>query len=143
MNRNTRIKLNDTILSSITKISDGVSGAVVVCAEIMDKYEDIDPDSSIGGFGVILELDYLGIYGSRIWQLYKDVCKEDIVKTIAVLRAVQLGMLDKDKLQFAIDNYGKFIDVDDIYNRVRHRLPCFSDALIIPGPEHISTVKDT
>ena len=143
MNRDTRIKLYDTGMSAIVKLSDGNPGATVVCIEMLKKGKDIDPDYVLGGLGILLMLDTFGIYGSRIWMLYKDVCKQDIVKTVAVLRAGQLGILDDDMLQHAIDNRGEGIDIEDLHKKVRQRLPRFSDTLIISGSESISVVKDT
>ena len=61
-------------------------------------------------------------------MLYKDVCKEDIVKTVAMLRANQLGILQKDKLIHAIDNYGNGINVDELHTQVKDQLPSFADA---------------
>lgn len=142
MNRNTRIKLDDTAMSATIKLSEGNPGALTVCIEILEKGEDIDPDHILGGLGILLIFDSLAIYGSRIWMLYKDVCKQDIVKTVAVLRAAQLGILYEDKLQHAVDNYGEGIDIEDIHKKVRQRLPRFSDTLIISGSESVSTVKD-
>lgn len=143
MNRNLRIKLYDTGSSAIVKLADGNPGATVVCMEMLKKGKDIDPDYVMGGLGMLLMLDTFGIYGSRIWMLYKDVCKQDIVKTIAVLRAGQMGMLGDEALQHAIDNRGDGIDIDDLHKQVRQRLPKFSDTLIISGSESISVIKDT
>lgn len=125
MNTNTRIKLMDDTTSTAEKISEGNPGAVTVCLQLLKHGAKIDPDAMFGGLGCLLSLDSYAIYGASIWMLYKDVCKEDIVKTIAVLRAVQLGLLEEDKLIYAIENYGKGIDVDNLYDLVKERLPNF------------------
>lgn len=142
MNKNTRIKLEDTGMSAVLKLSENIPGAIKVCAEILNNGKEIDPDGALGGVGILLMFDTFGIYGSRIWMLYKDVCKQDLVKTIAMLRAVQLGILNEEKLQCAISNYGKGIDIDDLHKKVRQRLPRFSDSLIISEIESIFAVKD-
>ena len=80
------IDLTDSMMSAIMKLSEGNPGAMQVCMKIMDKAEEIDPDAMLGGLGVLLSLDTHQIYGSKIWMLYKDMCGEDIVKTLAVLR---------------------------------------------------------
>ena len=87
-------------------------------------------------------LDTFGIYEHRIWQLYKDVCKQNLVTTVAMLRSVQLGILEEEKLQYAIDNYGKGIEIDYLYKKVKERLPGFSDEMIINEPESISVIKE-
>lgn len=142
MNRNTRIKLEDTGMSAALKLSEDIPGAIKVCAELLNKGAEIDPDGAFGGVGILLMLDTFGIYGYRIWKLYKDVCKQDLVKTIAMLRAVQLGILNEAKLQYAIDDRGKGIDIDDLHKKVMQRLPRFSDSLIISDTELISTIRE-
>ena len=142
MNRDTRIKLDDTGMSATMKLSEDIPGAIKVCTQILNRGEDIDPYGVFGGLGILLMLDTFGIYGSRIWMLYKDVCKQDIVKTIAMLRIVQLGMLSEDKLQHAIDNRGDGIDIDDLHKKVMQRLPGFSDSIIISESESMSVVRD-
>ena len=74
----------------------------------------------------VLNMDTLEIYGSEIWMLYKDVCKENIVHTIAMLRAFQLGIVGKVSLKTAINNYGEGIDLDKILVSVTERLPDFN-----------------
>lgn len=141
--RNVRLTLEDTNMSAILKLSEEIPGAIKVCAEILNKGGDIDPDSALGGLGTLLLLDTFGIYGTRIWILYKYVCKQDLTKTIAILRAVQMGIINEDKLQYAIDNHGKGINVDDLYKKVRQKLPRFSDSLVIvSGIESMSTVRE-
>lgn len=73
-----RIKLNDTGMSAAIKMNDGNPGALTVIVQFMKMGAEIDPDSALGGITPILDLDTLGIYGPRIWMLYKDVCKEDV-----------------------------------------------------------------
>ena len=81
MNTNTRLTLDDTVMTSIMKLAEGNPGAMRVCSEIMKNGEKIDPQG-MGGFGSLLSIDSLGIYGSRIWLLYKDICRENLVYTI-------------------------------------------------------------
>ncbi len=122
---NERIQLNDSMLDVVSKMSEGNPGALTVCMELLRETENIDKDSALGGLGTILSLDSFNIYVSRIWMLYKDVCKQDIVKTIAVLRACQLGILTRTSLNYAIDNYGRGIDVESLYKQVKAKLPNF------------------
>ena len=142
MNRDIRIKLEDTTLDAVMKLSGRIPGALVVCRLIIDKGGQIDPDGMFGGLGILLMLDTFGIYERRIWQLYKDVCKQNLAMTIAILRSAQMGILKEEKLQFAIDNYGKGIDIDYLYKKVKERLPNFSDEVVINESESISVVKE-
>jgi len=88
----------------------------------------IDPDSALEGFGVLLDLDEHGIYGSRIWMLYKDVCFESVPSMVAVLRAYQLGQLagcTDEAIDDAIDGKGD-LDMDAIMGAVQKELPKFN-----------------
>ncbi|MBE9541453.1 MAG: hypothetical protein IMF01_03970 [Proteobacteria bacterium] len=120
-----RLNLRDTPFDVIQKMSGGNPDAMEVCMAIMRDGSKIDPDSALGGVGVLLSLDTNHIYKSRIWLLYKAVCGEDLIKMLAVLRACQLGFLDVDNLDHAIDNYGDGIDVNALEEQVRGRLPKF------------------
>lgn len=121
-----RIQLTDNAHGAITKMVEGNPGALSVCVKLIKNTEQIDPQSFLGGFGKIMILDTFKIYGSRIWMLYKHVCNQDIVKTIGLLRACQLGFLPESALHLAIDNYGKGIDIDSLMNQVQECLPDFN-----------------
>lgn len=54
------------------------------------------------------------------------VCGQDIVKTHAVLRAQQLGLVSAAAVAHATDNRGAGIDVDALVAAVRERLPNFA-----------------
>lgn len=123
-----RIKLNDTGLSAAMKMSEGNPGAVIVCAMMLKQGKEIDPDDFMEGLGNLLGMDTLGIYGSRIWMLFKDVCGEDLRVTCAVLRAKQLGYVTAAKLNYAIDHRGEGIDVPMLVALVEDRLPNFQRA---------------
>lgn len=123
-----RIKLTDTVMSAVIKMSEGNPGAIRVCAELIKEGGNIDPDSFMGGFGNVMDLDTIRIYGSRIWMLYKDVCGEDLRVMCAILRAWQLGFLRDTALNNAIDNMGKGIDVPALVAQVEERLPKFQKA---------------
>jgi hypothetical protein len=114
-----------TGLDAVMAMSGGNPGAMRVCFEILRDGGEIDPDGLMGGLGVILLMDTFRIYEDRIWMLYKDVCREDVVSTLVVLRALQLGMIDQATLNRAIDNDGEGIDVPTLLAKVRERLPRF------------------
>jgi len=120
-----RIELTDSVMDIVVKMSEGNPGAVTVLARMMKEGGSIDPQSFAGGIGAILALDTHGIYGHRIWALYKDVCGENLVSTIAVLRACQLGQLRESDMLHAIDNRGHGIDVAALVSTVRSVLPDF------------------
>ena len=125
-----RIQLTDNTISAITKMSDGNPGAVTVLMELLNEGGKIDPDDFMGGLGSVLALDTLGIYGSSIWVLYKDVCGQEVNKMIAVLRSHQLGFISGNLIFQASDERIKsreLIDVDSLYSKVKERLPRFDN----------------
>lgn len=124
-----RIRLEMTQMDAIVAMCEGNPGAGVACAEIMRTAETIDQDAALGGIGIILSFDDMGIYGSRIWMLFKDVCGQDTVKLLAILRARQLGGLagiSEAKINHAIDNCGEGIDHEEVLKAVKKELPKFN-----------------
>ena len=120
-----KIVLTDMMPDVMRKMSVGNPGALRVCMEILTQEGAIDPQAAMPGVGALLRLDDMGVYGSRIWMLYKDVCGEDLEKMLGVLRANQLGLLSTSAIYTAIENYGEGVDVDDLVRQVKERLPQF------------------
>lgn len=125
---NERITLQDTAMSAMIKLVDDNPGAVRVCTEMFNQGARIDPDAFGGGLSGLLSLDTHGIYGSDIWALYKDVCRENLTHMIACLRAVQLGLFPESKPKHAIQNRGEGVDPVALFDAVCERLPNFAKA---------------
>ena len=92
-----KIELDMTVMDVIVVMSDGNLGALNVLMEIMEHGHEIDPQAG----HVVLTLGLLdswGIYGTLIWQLYKDICGESIANMLAVIRHCQLGMSREEDL---------------------------------------------
>lgn len=126
----TKINASMTGIQMIMALSEGVIGAVSVLTQLAEEAPKHDPIP--GPFGVILvygHLDDLGIRGSRLWQLYKDVCDQKIGKMLLVLRANQLGFLPESKLVDAIGDdtrRGKPLEnYDELEKQVLAELPSF------------------
>jgi hypothetical protein len=124
MNNNTRIESHDSVQSAAIKMCEGNPGALSVIAKLITEGASIDPDATLGGIANVLGLDSLGIYGSRIWMLYKDVCGEDLKGMIAVLRAHQLGYITEAQVLQAID-FPSTLNVEECLSKVTARLPNF------------------
>lgn len=131
INHKERITLDDSMMNIVMKMADGNPGAVtgnpgavtVLFQLIADKN---DPDSWAGGLGNLLSLDTLGIYGPDIWVLFKDVCGQNILNVVTVLRAVQLGLYSERNLWNCIDNRTS-LDCEQLLTKVRERLPRFGN----------------
>ncbi len=123
MNSNNRIKLEDSVYSALYKLTEGNIGALNVVMAIIEKGNEIDPYTE--PFMIVLLLDTFGIYGCRIWMLFKDVCKQKLDVTIAMIRATQMGVILREVLDHAIDNGGEGLDVADTCRRLKEQLPNF------------------
>jgi len=125
-----RLNLDDGMLEITTKMSGGHPIAMNVIMQLFAEGSKIDKDTPMGGIGTLLNLDSLEIYGTDIYILYNDICDRDLVKTIAVVRASQLGFLDGKILKDACsrqDRSGKkMIDVELLYKKVYEYLPKFN-----------------
>lgn len=125
---NERIKLTDSTMDVVVKMSDGNPGAMNVLMQMLQP-NNIDPDNGLGGLGAILMLDSLGIYGTDIYVLNSDICERNLAKMLATLRAVQLGLFSGDILKDAAhrqDYSGReLVPVDELYEKVKERLPNF------------------
>ena len=125
-----RIQLNDKISDVILKMSGGNPGAITVLIEIVKETPRIDPQQLLSGIGMVLLLDTFGIYEDQIWMLYKDLCGHDLVKTLACLRACQLGIITEQQLKDSIDSKGIIVDCDDVLNKVKEKLTEFDKATV-------------
>ncbi len=133
------IELTDTPLSAMVKMSKGNPGAASALVAIFKAVPIVDPDAAFGGLGAILLLDSYGIYGTDIYILWSDICERNTTKTIAVLRAVQLGFFSSAVLVDAAhrqDRTGKaLVPVEELYLKVKERLPNFDSATEIAKGE--------
>ena len=126
MQNNARITLEDSPMSAMVKMADGNPGAIIVLKKLFQEGADIDPDSFMGGFMKVLSLDTHKIYGYEIWQFYKDLCKQNLVDMIGMMRAVQLGKLCEEDLLKAIRHGAPSPEwVTEHVNKVREMLPAF------------------
>lgn len=117
-----KLKLDDTFLDVMIKMSEGNPGALSVLMQLMERGGVVDPDAMLGGMACVLDLDELGLYGPQIWILYKDRLGEDITALITVLRAWQLGFISED----LIKNPDYIFDMPFISGWVQERLPNFN-----------------
>jgi len=124
-----KIELQDTTKDVVMKMTEGNPGALQVIMGIIEYGGKIDPDDAFGGFGSLLHLDNIGVYGSKIWMLFKYICGCNLSHTIAMIRAVQLGILPEKELLDALSRpYANGIfDVPSYVAKVKERLKAFRD----------------
>lgn len=127
-----RLTLTMSGMDMVVALSDGNPGAVTVLMEMISKGRVIDPQSAFGPFTGFLSLDTYGIYGSNIWLLYKDICGSDIFRTLGLLRACQMGIVDNRDVDSAIaacaGKPGTMMTpdrIDEALKALRSQLPSF------------------
>lgn len=128
-----KIKLEDTTMDVIKKMSDGNPGAIGVVMQIINKGAEIDPQDFMGGMGAVLMLDTCEVYGTDIYVLFNDKCDSDIRKTIMIIRAVQLGLFDRIKFKNMCADQMREINLTsdewkDLDHSVCKKLPQFQKA---------------
>ena len=97
MNHTTRIEPSDSILDAGMKLGEGNPGALKVIGLLFTEGDKIDRAAAMGGgLAALFALDLFGIYGSRIWVLYKLVCNFNLQHLMALLRAMQMGLIDTE-----------------------------------------------
>lgn len=127
-NTETRIELQDSMVDILTKMSEGVPGAITVLVNVIKVSPTIDPDDFMGGYGPLLSLDMYGIYGSNIWILFKHCCNSNIDGFLTVLRACQMGVIDIRNVIKSIESQSP-INVAEILPKLKEQLPNFSAIL--------------
>lgn len=120
-----KIGMHDTMIDALYKVSEGNPGALNVLVQTVKTSAVIDPDDAFGDIGPLLSLDSYGIYGSNIWILYKDCCHENIEGFLAVIRSIQMGLLDIEDVWNSIKNSIP-IDTDVVMKNLQKKLPRFN-----------------
>lgn len=117
-----RLSLDDNTMTAIVKMAGGNPGAIQVCVGLKNA-------DAFNGLGALLSLDSLGIYESRIWLFYKDVCGQSLDRMVTCLQAWQFGILTEQQLTQAIDGIEN-VDVDNIVKLVQEQIAKFA-----PSPD--------
>lgn len=126
-----RVKLTDTSHAAIVKMAEGSPGAVAAMVDILTSSSLYDPESAGGGLMSLLALDDLGVYGSKIWVLYSDICGKDVRKVAILMRSHQLGFIDGHVIYCLSDDYEVHHrglsdkEWSDLESRVKKRIPSF------------------
>lgn len=122
-----RITLEDSPTSAIVKLAEGNPGACRVLGDLFNQSPTIDPNAAFEGMAPVFALDMMGVYGSHIWLLYKDVCGSSILNMEVLFRAHQLGHVHKRDILGAIsEESGERFDFPALLKWVQGELPNFS-----------------
>jgi hypothetical protein len=108
-----KLKLEDTTIDVMVKMSEGNPGAMMAIGEIMRHHESIDPQAMMGGMGALMSLDGYGIYGTDIYILFSDKCDKDVRRMLMLMRATQLGLFSHLKLKEMASDQSRRIDLTE------------------------------
>lgn len=103
---NPKLRFTDTPYETIAKLAAGSLAAETVLNRLISESRWADPTNALGPRGAMHSLDWLDIYGERIVDFYRGVCGGEPVTALAMLRAVEIGVLDGATLVAAIDAPG-------------------------------------
>lgn len=125
-----RIQLTDNGIDIIMKMVEGNPGAISVLTTLIKEEPKIDPDSFLAGFGTILSMDEMGIYGTHIWILYKYSCGQNVLNLITLFRAHQLGFVTSESIksastEAAASSREPSFDFTDLFSKIKTQLPDF------------------
>lgn len=126
--KNPRIDLMDSMMSAVIKMTGGNPGAMRALMEVCSASPTVDPDCAFGALGPILSLDTMDVYEDRIWMFYRDVCGDNVVEMLGLMRANQLGFLSEARLVRAIDGIEpmEYGEINGYLSQVKARLPSFN-----------------
>ena len=88
--------LGDELLVLTTELADGIIGAASVLSKLIAL-------SARDCLVFLNSAKALNLKGSRLWVLYKDVCKEEISPVALLLAAHHENILTKDQIDPYID----------------------------------------
>lgn len=113
-----------SVSEAILKMADGYNVSLSVMLKLVQAALANDPDDHRGPLGPILSLDEVSIYGERIYRLFHS-CNDDILDTLTLLRANNLGLVDRVDLLNASAGVFKEFQFDVIRNDVKSIAPSF------------------
>jgi len=125
--------VHETLKDMIFKTSKGNPGAIQILISYATIYESIDPDSVWKSATPFVQFDECRIDGEGVYYLFNDKCNRDFRLVTVLLRAVQLGFLDSDRLrEVAFDSTRQINFTDDEFSefsdKVCNALPNFQRA---------------
>ncbi len=110
-NKQAQENLLEEVKATVIDLCEGNPGAINVMMGIVQKVGIFEGKQLLD---ILKELD---IRGSKIWLLFKDFCKQDLIDTMSVLMAYKNKLLTKEQIFFAINNQGQGVDLRDVLQK--------------------------
>jgi len=114
-----RINYKMSAMEMVHAISSGLPGTIAVLAGIKADFKKVDPENGMDIFGYLLTMDMFQIYDGSLWNIHSKLCDMQIVKTIAILRSLQLGIFSIEDINFHLQEEVKTLDFAKLITEIR------------------------
>jgi hypothetical protein len=110
----------------LLNLCENNSAAYKCVMQLLSSNKRIDPSNGFGPLGALITLHSSNITGNNINLLFNSVCQGNVARLIAVLRAIQLGIICKTEVLIATtmcsDTKKESLNIKEIYNKVKQFL---------------------
>ena len=112
-----KIQLTDSTIEILDKMSEGNPGAISILTTLLFKETTHEMVDSV--MHIILPLDTLGIYGSKLYMLWTDACDKNTDKVKKVIELWRIGKLTKEEIHENLNQgYAKpFDQVEEFFKK--------------------------
>ena len=90
-----KIRLDDQAMEVVVKMAEGNAGAATLVIKLLQD----DPMNLVT---VILALDTIGLYGSKLYMLWNDSCDRNLSKLKDVMEAWRVGEITEESIHKAV-----------------------------------------
>jgi len=75
----------------------------MVCARLIQDARGFDLASPLGILQAFLAIDDAAVFGEKLYLLFHDLCGDDVLKTLTVLRALDARVISPERLHLELD----------------------------------------
>ena len=112
-----KLQLTDSTIEILDKMSEGNPGAISILTTLLFKETAQEMVDSV--MHIILPLDTLGVYGSKLYMLWTDACDKNEDKVKKVIELWRTGKLTKEEIHENLNQgYAKpFDQVEEFFKK--------------------------
>lgn len=112
-----KLQLTDSTMEILDKMSEGNPGALSILTTLLFKETTEELVDSV--MHIILPLDTLGVYGSKLYMLWTDACDKNEDKVKKVIELWRISKLTKEEIHENLNQgYAKpFDQVEEFFKK--------------------------
>lgn len=112
-----KLQLTDSTMEILDKMSEGNPGALSILTTLLFKETAEELVDSV--MHIILPLDTLGVYGSKLYMLWTDACDKNTDKVKKVIELWRIGKITKEEIHENLNQgYAKpFDQVEEFFKK--------------------------